>query len=237
MARLPRLTIAGFPHHVIQRGYDRRALFVDDHDRVRYLALLRETAGAAGLAVHAYVLMPDHLHLLVTPQAAGDVGRAVQAIGRRYVRWFNDRHARGGALFESRYRSTVVDADAFLLPCMRYVERNPVRAGLVAEPADYPWSSHRYHVGRAVDPLVSDHALYWSLGNTPFDRQAAYRRWCDQPPAVGEVEQIRFATQGGWLLGSTAAAGPTAVRRLHPRRAGRPRKDLREGRSTLTPIK
>jgi putative transposase len=234
MARLPRLTIAGFPHHVIQRGHDRRAPFVEDDDRVRYLALLRETAAAAGLAVHAYVLMPDHVHLLVTPQAAGDVGRAVQAIGRRYVRWFNDRHARGGALFESRYRSTVVEADAFLLACMRYVELNPVRAGLVAEPADYPWSSHRHHVGRAVDPLVSDHALYWTLGNTPFDRQAAYRRWCDQPPAAGEVERIRFATQGGWLLGSPAAAGPTTVRRLQPRRAGRPRKD---SNSSLTPIK
>jgi len=224
VARLPRLTIPGFPHHVIQRGNDRRAIFGDDADRERYLANLKEIAGAAGLAVHAYVLMPNHVHLVVTPQAAGDVGRVVQALARRYVRSYNDRHARAGALFEGRYRSTVIEAERYLLACMRYVELNPVRAALVGQPADFRWSSHRYHVGRAVDPLITDHPVYWALGNTPFERQAAYLQLFEQGSPEPELAAIRRSTHGGWLLGSA-----DAVVNVHPGRrtsackAGRPR--------------
>jgi putative transposase len=225
VARLPRLTIPGFPHHLIQRGNDRRAIFVDDVDRGRYLEILREIAAAAGLAVHAYVLMPNHVHLLATPQAAGDVGRVVQALGRRYVRWFNDRHRRTGALFEGRYRSTVVEADRYLLACMRYIELNPVRAGLVGQPAEFRWSSHRHHVGRTLDPLVSDHVLYWALGNTPFERQAAYARLFEHGAGTHELDAIRRSTHGGWLLGAaTAAADLPTSRRPVPRKAGRPRR-------------
>ena len=224
MARLPRLTIPGFPHHVIQRGNDRCAVFRDDADRERYLAILREIAGAAGLTVHAYVLMPDHVHLLVTPQAAGDLGRVVQALGRRYVRWFNDRHGRAGALFEGRYRSTVVEAERYLLACMRYVELNPVRAALVGLPTDFRWSSHRHHVGRAVDPLITDHPVYWALGNTPFERQAAYLNLFEQGPSEAELTAIRRSTHGGWLLGSAdAVARFSAGRRTLARKPGRPR--------------
>lgn len=224
MARLPRLTLPGFPHHVIQRGNDRRAIFVDDGDRERYLALLREIASAARLAVHAYVLMPNHVHLVVTPQAAGDVGRAVQALGRRYVRWFNDRHARSGSLFEGRYRSTVVEAERYLLACMRYVELNPVRAGLAATPSAFAWSSHRHHIGSRVDPLITDHAVYWALGNTPFDRQAAYRHLFEQGPTEAELAAIRRSTHGGWLLGAVDAAARSRLpRRTEVRKPGRPR--------------
>jgi len=224
VARLPRLTIPGFPHHVIQRGNDRRAIFVDDADRERYLATLREIAARCGLAVHAHVLMPDHVHLLVTPQAAGDVGRVIQSLGRRYVRWFNDRHGRGGALFEGRYRSAVVDAEIYLLACMRYIELNPVRAGLVNGPAEFRWSSYAHHVGRAVDPMINDHPVYWALGNTPFERQAAYRRLFEHVPPKDELAMIRRATHGGWLLGTAdTAARLTASRRLVARKAGRPR--------------
>lgn len=225
MARLPRLTIPGFPYHVLQRGNDRRPIFVDPADRERYLATLRGVAQQAGLAVHAYALMPDHVHLLVTPAAAGDVGRALQAVGRRYVRWFNDRHARAGALFEGRYRSAVVEPDGFLLPCMRYIELNPVRAGLVDAAAEFAWSSHRHHIGRAVDPLITDHAVYWALGNTPFERQAAYLRLFEHAPPEAETAAIRSATHGGWLLGSAEAVGRVAPnRRPEPRKAGRPRR-------------
>jgi putative transposase len=224
VARLPRLTIAGLPHHVIQRGNDRRAIFVDDADRERYLATLREIAGAARLVVHAYALMPNHVHLLATPQSAGDVGRVIQALGRRYVRWFNDRHTRTGALFEGRYRSTVVEADRYLLACMRYIELNPVRAGLASEPAEFRWSSHRHHIGRAVDPLVTDHPVYWALGNTPFERQAAYLRLFEHDPPEAELASIRQSTHGGWMLGSVEAATRLATtRRPTPRKAGRPR--------------
>jgi len=219
------LTIPGFPHHVIQRGNDRREIFVDDADRERYLATLKEVAAPCGLAVHAYVLMPDHVHLLVTPQAAGDVGRIVQSLARRYVRWFNDWHGRTGALFEGRYRSTVVDAEPYLLACMRYIELNPVRAGRVNGPAEFRWSSHAHHVGRAVDPMITDHPVYWALGNTPFERQAAYRLLFEQGPPDDELAMIRRSTHGGWLLGTAdAAARLTSARRPLARRAGRPRR-------------
>lgn len=225
MARLPRLTIPGLPHHLIQRGNDRQAIFGDDTDRQRYLATLRQVAADAGLAVHAYVLMPNHVHLLATPPVAGAIGRAVQALGRRYVRWFNDRHRRTGALFEGRYRSTVVDADHYLLACMRYIELNPVRAGMAAQPADFAWSSHRHHVGLTVDALITDHPVYWALGNTPFERQAAYVRLFEHGSTEAELALIRRSTHGGWLIGSAAAASRLCTpRRALAGRAGRPKR-------------
>ena len=225
MARLPRLTAAGFPHHVIQRGNDRRLIFVDDADREQYLACLANVTAPLGLALHAYVLMPNHAHLLVTPRMAGDVGRAIQALGRRYVRWFNDRHRRSGALFEGRYRASVVEADRYLLACMRYIELNPVRAQLCQLPLEFRWSSHRHHVGIATDPYVTDHPVYWGLGNTPFDRQAAYARLFNLPTEAAELDLIRHATHGGWLLGSSAnVAGLSRGRRALAGRAGRPKR-------------
>jgi putative transposase len=170
--------------------------------------------------------MPNHVHLLMTPPDAKAVGRAMQAIGRRYVRWFNDRHARTGALFEGRYRSTLVEADRYLLACMRYIELNPVRAGIVQHPGEFPWSSYRHHAGLAADPNVSDHPLYWSLGNTPFDRQANYVRVFQQELGSAELERIRQATHGGWVLGGASFLGEVMRRtRRRParRQAGRPR--------------
>jgi putative transposase len=227
MARLPRLSVAGYPHHVIQRGNDRGAIFGDAEDYRRYLESLREITKAAGVAVHAYVLMPNHVHLLMTPHDAIAVGRTMQSIGRRYVRWFNDRHSRTGALFEGRYRSTVVEADRYLLACMRYIELNPVRAGIVQSSDQFPWSSYRHHAGLTSDPAITDHALYWSLGNTPFERQAAYMRLFDQDPGAAELDRIRAATHGGWALGErgfAAEIGRKSARRLVRRRSGRPPK-------------
>jgi putative transposase len=226
MARLPRLSIAGYPHHVIQRGNDRDAIFRDVEDYRRYLESMREVAKAAGMAVHAYALMPNHVHFLMTPPDAIAVGRTMQAIGRRYVRWFNDRHARTGALFEGRYRSTVVEADRYLLACMRYIELNPVRAGIVQRPEQFPWSSYRHHAGISADPAITDHALYWSLGNTPFERQAGYMRLFEQEAGVAELDRIRAATHGGWVLGERGFAAEIAKRtgrRPGRRRAGRPK--------------
>jgi putative transposase len=226
MARLPRLSIAGYPHHVIQRGNDREVIFGDGEDYRRYLEFMREVTRAAGIAVHAYALMPNHVHLLLTPPDAVAVGRTMQAIGRRYVRWFNDRHARTGALFEGRYRSTVVEADRYLLACMRYIELNPVRAGIVQRPEQYPWSSYRHHAGLSADPAIVDHPLYWSLGNTPFERQASYMRLFEQEAGSAELDRIRAATHGGWALGERAFAAEIAKktdRRTLRRRAGRPK--------------
>lgn len=227
MARLPRLTAPGFPHHLIQRGNNRQPIFVDEADCVRFLDDLAALAPLHGLAIHAYVLMPNHVHLLVTPAESGTLARFMQALGRRYVRWFNARHRRTGTLWEGRYRSTVVDTERYLLACMRYIELNPVRAGLVDEPAAYRWSSHRHQLGLIADAAVSEHGVYWSLGNTPFERQLAYRRLVEQALPTGELEAIRSATQHGWALGDPRAMEDLAAkagRRAFPIRRGRPRK-------------
>lgn len=225
MARLPRLSVEGYPHHVIQRGNDRRAIFVDDADREKYLGALREVATAHQLSVHAYVLMPNHVHLLLTPSDERAISTAIQALGRRYVRWFNDRHARTGGLFEGRYRSAVVEADRYLMACMRYLELNPVRAALVSAPEMFEWSSYRHHAGLAADSIISDHILYWQLGNTPFDRQQRYRQLFEQAPDVGEIDLIRRSTHGGWALGTRDFAQRllrNSARRPDRRSAGRP---------------
>lgn len=226
MARLPRLAAAGYPHHLIQRGNNRMLIFRVAEDRQRYLAWLHELASGLQVAVHAYVLMPNHVHLLATPSAADALSRMMQALGRRYVRWFNDRNGRSGTLWEGRFRSAVIDSDRYLLTCSRYIEMNPVRAGLVADPAEYPWSSYRHHVGAQNDPRVTDHALFWSLGNTPFERQSAYRRLFDTPISAAELEAIRHRTNRGWALGTAeflSALETRAARGVSPRSRGRPK--------------
>ncbi len=174
MARLPRLTVPGYPHHIIQRGNNRQAIFASDADYETLLSLLHEHAQKASVAIHAYVLMTNHLHLLATPDTAEGIPSMMQAIGRRYVRYFNQRQSRTGTLWEGRYRSTLIEAERYLLACMVYIDLNPVRAGMVAQPSDYRWSSHRHFVGLRNDRLITPHPLLWSLGNTPFARDAAY---------------------------------------------------------------
>jgi len=226
MARLPRSKAAGYPHHVIQRGNNRQAIFADDADYERYLRLLSEITTAHRIAVHAYVLMTNHVHLLVTPDEDEGLSGFMQALGRRYVRWFNDRHHRTGTLWEGRFRSTVIAADGYFLACMRYIELNPVRAGLSAEAADYRWSSNPHHVGRSVDPVITDHALFWALGNTPFERQSAYQSLFDVPLPEDQVQEIRRATNRGWALtrGDHASKEePVETKFRAPGRRGRPR--------------
>ncbi len=227
MARLPRLTAPGLPHHLIQRGNNRQSIFVDESDCASYLRELAELADGHGLAIHAYVLMPNHVHLLATPGQSETLPRVMQALGRRYVRRFNDRHGRTGTLWEGRYRSTLIETDRYLLACMRYIEMNPVRAGLVHEPGHYRWSSHAHHIGLRVDKVITEHAVYWALGNTPFERQVAYRRLFEGSQEAGEVEAIRYATHRGWALGQQAfveSVSQSVGRRAAPRLSGRPRK-------------
>jgi putative transposase len=227
MARLPRLTAPGVPHHLIQRGNNRQSIFADEVDCARYLGELGELAPLYGLAIHAYVLMPNHVHLVATPAERNTLAKVMQSLGRRYVRRFNDRHRRTGTLWEGRYRSAVVETDRYLLACMRYVELNPVRGSLVGEPALYRWSSHAHHVGLRVDPLITEHALYWALGNTPFERQIAYREMFQQSQDPIEIDAIRYATHHGWALGRKGFADSIAAkagRRAVPAARGRPRK-------------
>jgi len=229
MARLARLAVSGCVHHIVQRAVDRRPIFTDAADIGRMLADLAALCRDGALALHAYVLMPDHFHLLLTPADGQELGRAMQSLGRRYVRWFNQRCGRSGTLWEGRYRSTVLQPEHHLIDLMRYIECNPVRAGIVAEAAAYPWSSMAHHLGLRIDPLVTDHAQFWALGNTPFERQAQYRRACATPLDAAALAQIRDATLHGWPLGAPAfltALAARTPRRLVRMPVGRPRKQL-----------
>lgn len=226
MSRLPRLHVPGLPQLVLQRGNNGVSIFADDADFQQYREFLRNAAREAGLPVHAYVMMPNHVHLLLGPGEQGVVGSLMQSLGRRYVRYFNDRHARSGTLWEGRYRSTVIEPARYLLACYRYVELNPVRAGLATDAAHYLWSSCRHHLGFASDPLLTDHSLYWALGNTPFERQAAYRAILDAGEPPTELDAIRHAAHRGWMLGE-ADLETVPNRRVGPLPKGRPRRSER----------
>ena len=201
MARLLRLELPGVPLHVIQRGNNRAACFFVADDYRLYLDCLRRASAKLGCKVHAYVLMTNHVHLLVTPCEAHAVSRLMQWIGRRYVRTVNDRHERSGTLWEGRFRSTLVDSERYFLVCQQYIELNPVRAGMVPHPQDYRWSSHRHYAGGPTDPLVTEHDCYLALGKTSLERRTAYRQLFEG--AVDQdLELIRSSTNRGWPLGS-----------------------------------
>lgn len=201
MARLPRLTLPGYPHHVIQRGNNRQPIFASNADYQTLLDLLDENAKKFGVAIHAYVLMSNHFHLLATPQTADGLPQMMQAVGRRYVRYFNDAQKRSGTLWEGRYKSTLIQADRYLLACMAYIDLNPVRAGLVAQARDYPWSSYGHYTGQRIDKLITPHPLFWELGNTPFAREAAYAQWVQSGISPGQQAALTDSALRGWALG------------------------------------
>lgn len=203
MARLPRLTLPGYPHHIIQRGNNRQPIFVADSDYQFFLDLLNEHARQFKVALHAYVLMGNHFHLLVTPDTAEGLPQMMQAVGRKYVRYFNDTYHRSGTLWEGRYKSALIETDRYLLACMVYCDLNPVRAGMVANPADYPWSSHLHYCGARVDHLITPHALFWALGNTPFSREAAYIDLVQAGISPRQCAELTDSTLHGWALGSS----------------------------------
>jgi putative transposase len=225
MARLPRLTVPGYPHHIIQRGNNRQAIFGAAKDYETLLAMLEEHAAKEGVAIHAYVLMSNHFHLLATPGTQEAIPQMMQAVGRRYVRYFNQRQARTGTLWEGRYKSTLIQAERYLLVCMAYIDLNPVRAGLVAEPGDYPWSSHAHYLGRRSDKLVTPHPLYWELGNTPFSRDAAYAELVRSGISAQQQSALTDSALRGWALGEAdyvADLQRRTARRVSKTRAGRP---------------
>ncbi len=227
MARLARLYVPDQPQHVILRGLDQQPAFVDDQDYELFIDCLKAAARDHHLAVHAWVLMPGAVQLLVTPSDESSLPKAMQAVGRRYVAHFNRRYARRGTLWEGRYRATVIEGERFFLLASRVVELAPVRNHLVTAAEDYRWSSYRHHIGLTVDSLITDHPLYWALGNTPFERQRAYRELCEQPFDERETTQLMQATLKGWVLGSDTYrewASRTANRRVSPLPRGRPRK-------------
>lgn len=226
MARLPRLTLPGQLHHVLQRGNNRQPIFLDDADCQAMRDLLAQQVRAHAVALHAYVLMGNHFHLLATPSTPGGLARLMQALGRGHVQYFNRRHGRSGTLWEGRYRSTVLQAEQHLLPCMVYMDLNPVRAALVAQAGDYRWSSHLHWVGLRNDGWLTPHALYWALGNTPFAREAAYAALVQAGVDAGEQAALTASALSGWALGDAqfiAALQQLTQRRVAKSRPGRPR--------------
>src|SRR6266852_5083607 len=225
MARLGRYFLPDQPLHVIQRGNDRGAIFFAVEDYARYHHWLAEAAGRYFCRIHAYVLMTNHVHLLVTPRHEDSLPRTLQSLGRRYVRHVNGLYRRSGTLWEGRYRAAPIDSEAYFLACCRTIELNPVRAGLVRRPRDYRWSSYRAQALGAADALLSEHPLYRALGRTAAERQAEYRALFRGGLDDAFVAALRHATNGGWALGDERFKREIATalgRRVAPLPLGRP---------------
>lgn len=221
----------GVPLHIILRGNNRQPIFGDEEDYQFFMEVLLDAAKRHDLAIHAYVLMTNHLHLLATPGEQDCVPKVMQSVGRRYVQYFNYHYQRTGTLWEGRYRATVVDAENYLLECMRYIELNPVRAGMVAHPRDYPWSSHGANGEGKTDMLVHPHRLYRRLARDEVERRAAYRALFKAPMAAESLGRIRDCTNKGWALGSgrfQEKIERLAERRATPLPKGRPKRDVSE---------
>lgn len=226
MARLPRLVVPDQPHHLIQRGHEGLPVFRAAEDYLFFLQCLRDAGRRFRVALHAYVLMPDQVQLLATPADDTGLARMMQWVGRQYVPYFNRQHKRAGTLWQGRYRASVIEAAQYLLLCTRFIELAPVRAGLAAQAADYPWSSYVHHIGARPDSLITEHALYWALGNTPFEREAAYRNLAEQGLAADQVKELESAVPKGWALGSASfksALEKQGGRRVQQIRRGRPK--------------
>jgi putative transposase len=229
VARLRRIVMPGQPHLVIQRGHSTLDVFAEARDRDSYLSCLGDAAREARVAIHAYGLLPNEVRLLVTPNDAQGLSHLVQATGRRFVRLFNQRHGRGGTPWEGRFRSTVIETEPHFLACLSFVEGLSTAASnaMPSGEGEAPHSSAAHHLAGRDDPLVQAHPAYWALGNTPFEREAAYRRFAAQPVPPERVAAILHAALNGWVLGSDAFAAllaEQARRKTRPSPAGRPRK-------------
>lgn len=228
MPRRARLILPDTPIHLIQRGNNRQVCFVADEDYLLYLDWLAEYAARSGCLVHAYVLMTNHVHLLVTPQETSAAGDLMKGLGQRYAQYFNRTYKRTGTLWEGRYRSCPIQAEDYLLTCQRYIELNPVRAGMVTHPDRYRWSSHRANALGEISPLISAHPVYAALGPDAESRQMAYRELFRQPLETDRIDAIRRATNGNFALGNASFAAQISAalgRRATPGAPGRPKRN------------
>ncbi len=219
MARLPRLAVAGQAHLALMLGHGAQPVFADDEDRRHFLAALRESALQQQVAVHAYALLPDEVLLLLTPATDGALGALMQGLGRRYGAAFNRRHGRRGSLWAGRFRTAVVQAGATALDALLFVD-------LQAQ-ANPDWCSLDHHLGQRRDPVITDGSAWWSLGNTPFEREAAYRRRVDEGLAPVRSAAFADAVRKGWAVGDAdflAALAQQSDRPVQPRPRGRPRR-------------
>lgn len=229
MPRRARLVLPNIPLHIIQRGNNRQACFFADEDYSIYLDWLAEHASKTGCQVHAYVLMTNHVHLLISADWVEAPGLLMKALGQRYVQYVNRTYRRSGTLWEGRFRSCLIQDEIYLLACQRYIELNPVRAGMAAHPAEYRWSSYRANAQGEIDALVKTHPLYEALGLDAAARQVAYRELFRHELEPTLVDEIRRATNGNFILGNEhfAMQMSSAIgKRVIPGKPGRPRKTL-----------
>lgn len=203
MARLPRLTLPGYPQHIIQRGNNRQACFFDNQDYAVYLDKLKEATFKHGVLVHAFVLMTNHVHLLMTPVDKTGISNVMQNLGRYYVHYINSTYNRTGTLWEGRFKSTIVSDQDYLFQLYRYIELNPVRANMVQHPGDYPWSSYHHNASDKKISLLTPHPLYDSLGNDDDARKQAYRALFSNDIDKQTLKSIRDSTNKGWVLGNS----------------------------------
>ena len=229
MARLPRLSIPGLPHHVLLRGNNGQAVFVDDADRREWLEALSTYGTECGVALHAWVLLPQSVQLLLTPATADSLSRFMQAVGRKYTRQFNLRHGRSGTLWEGRYRSCLVQHALHLLSCMRYIELNPVRAAMVADPGGYRWTSYRANGLGNPDARLTPHPLYLGLDADPVSRRAAYRALFRPQLDAEAASDVREALKLGMPLGSERFAEAICARLGIRRNTGKRHHDQKRG--------
>lgn len=229
MPRRPRLDQPGLPQHVIQRGNNRGACFFTDVDYRCYLRWLAQAAGAHGVAVHAYVLMTNHVHILATPARPGALATMMQSLGRRYVRYVNAAHMRSGTLWEGRYKAGAVDAEDYLLRVYRYIELNPVRAGMVAHPHEYRWSSYAVNGGGEASDWLQQHSVYLALGRGSTERAEAYRALLETGLDPETTARIRTAVKLGIGIGDPRFGDEVAAIERAKKRGGRKRKNGQAG--------
>ena len=236
MARLPRFVIAGHPQHVIIRGNNREPIFYSDEDYRFYLDKLKDACIKHQCDIHAYVLMTNHVHLLITPHTDDGISKTMQMLGRYYVQYFNFTHQRTGTLWEGRYKASLVDSEAFALTCYRYIELNPARAAMVQHPAEYPWSSYRCNALGQQNSLITPYYLYEALGSDAEQRQTAYQALFNAHIDSKTLDEVRTSANKAWVLGSDYFKAKIAAqlnRRAKPNARGGDRKSEAFKKSTL----
>lgn len=235
MPRRPRIHLDGIPLHIVQRGHNREPCFFGEEDYHAYLHWLGEALEKERCSLHAYVLMTNHVHLLITPERAESIPRLVIALGRRYVQYVNVTYRRTGTLWDSRYKSSLIDADSYLLKCQRYIELNPVRAAMVDDPAHYRWSSYRHNALGQVNRYLSPHSLYLALGSEAKTRQATYRALFRTELDEEAISDLRLAINQNQPLGNTRFLDKIEAmtgQRREPRPRGRPKN---QGKNAVSP--
>jgi putative transposase len=227
MPRMARVVLPHYPHHIVQRGHNRQVIFAERQDYQRYLDTLREFKKEYGVAVYAFCLMTNHVHLLLAPREPTGLAKLMKRLAGRQTRHHNRLERRSGTLWEGRYKSSLVQRDDYLLACCRYIELNPVRARMVAEPEAYAWSSCRYRLGRDTSDWLDLDPCYLALGASESERRRCYREFLQAAIPSGEWELIRKAVQRGQLTGTdrfTQQLAGILGRRVERRGQGRPMK-------------